>query len=106
MLGDLRIEVVEQHPQRRLRLPRPRVQLRPARRANARQVAAERLDESVDRSGDGHVSAPTSSATAAASEPSRMAAATASMSPDKERSSSSGGESERTNRRVAATPAP
>ena len=35
VLGNLRIEVVEQHPQRRLRLPRARVQLRPARRANA-----------------------------------------------------------------------
>ena len=35
VLGDLGIEVVEQHPQRRLRLPRARVQLRPARRANA-----------------------------------------------------------------------
>jgi hypothetical protein len=40
MLGHLGVEVVEQHPQRRLRLPRARVERRPARRADPREVAA------------------------------------------------------------------
>ena len=44
VLGDLGIEVVEQHPQRRLGLPRARVQRRPARRPDRREVAAQRLD--------------------------------------------------------------
>src|SRR5262249_62061207 len=43
--GDLAVEVVEEHPQRRLGLPRARVQLGSARRADAREVAAERLDD-------------------------------------------------------------
>ena len=51
---DLRVEVVEQHPQRSLRRPGARVQLDPARRADAREVAAERLDRRVDRTSDRH----------------------------------------------------
>ena len=47
-LGDVRVEVVEEHAERRLRLPGTGVQLGPARRADARQVAAERLDPLVD----------------------------------------------------------
>ncbi len=44
-LRDLGIEVVEQHPQRRLGRPRPRVQRGAAGRPDRAQVAAERLDE-------------------------------------------------------------
>ena len=48
MLRHLGVEVVEQHPKRRLRLPRQRVQLGPARRANRRQVTAQPLDRRLD----------------------------------------------------------
>ena len=54
-LGDLGVEVVQEHPERRLRRPRPRVQLGTARRANAAQVAAQRFDgllECADRRHD------------------------------------------------------
>jgi hypothetical protein len=47
LLGTLRnlpIEVVQQHPQRRLRRPLPRVQLDAARRAHGREVADKRVD--------------------------------------------------------------
>ena len=44
VLGDLGVEVVEEHSQRRLGLPGACVQRRPARRADRAQVAAERLD--------------------------------------------------------------
>ena len=48
-LRDLRIEVVQQHSQRRLRRPRARVQLGATRRADRREIAAERLDRRVER---------------------------------------------------------
>ena len=48
-LGDLGVEVVQQHPQRGLRRPRSGVQLGAARRADVAQVAAERLDGPVER---------------------------------------------------------
>ena len=44
VLGDLRIEIVEEHPQRRLGLPRPGAQLGAARRSDRRQIADELLD--------------------------------------------------------------
>ena len=47
MLGDLRVEVVEQHSQRRLGLPRERIELRPSRCVHRRQVTAESLDRRV-----------------------------------------------------------
>jgi hypothetical protein len=50
-LGDLRVEIVQQHSQRRLRRPRARVQLGAARRTDRREVAAERLNRLVDRPG-------------------------------------------------------
>ena len=50
-LGDLAVEVVEQHAQRRLGRPRARVQLRASRRADGGEVAAERLDRGVERAG-------------------------------------------------------
>src|SRR5439155_22998333 len=53
-LRDLRVEVVEQHPQRRLRRPRARVQLRAARSVDRRQVTAEGVDDSVDRPRGAH----------------------------------------------------
>ena len=48
VLGDLRIEVVEQHAERRLGRPRSRVELGPTRRADVRKVAAERLHGLLD----------------------------------------------------------
>ena len=51
-LCDLRVEVVQEHPQGRLGRPGPGIQLRSARRSNRREVAAEcldRLSETVDR---------------------------------------------------------
>ena len=53
-LGDLRIEVVEEHPQRRLRRPRAGVQLRAARGADRREIAAEPLDRRLERAGRAH----------------------------------------------------
>ena len=47
--GDFGVEVVEQHPQRRLGCPRLRVQCRAARCADRGEVAAERFDGRVDR---------------------------------------------------------
>src|SRR5262249_39393932 len=57
LLGLLRyiaIEVVEQHSERRLRLPRAGVQALPSRCANRGEVAAQRLDGCVQRPGDRH----------------------------------------------------
>ena len=51
-LRDLGVEIVEEHSERRLGRPGPRVQLRAARRPDAREIATERLDgllERVDR---------------------------------------------------------
>jgi hypothetical protein len=48
-LGDLAVEVVQEHAERRFGGPRPRVQLGAARRANPSQVAAERLDGRLER---------------------------------------------------------
>src|SRR4029079_1957369 len=45
ILGDLRIEVVAEHPQRRLLLPAAAVQLAAARRVDVCEVANQRLDE-------------------------------------------------------------
>src|SRR4051794_31367634 len=106
LLGTFRvlgIEVVEEHAQRRLRRPRARVQLFPARRADRREIADKRLDEI---SGDAHNSSPTSASAAAMIERSRIASATASMSGPSGRSSRRRGESSRTAARTARTPAP
>ena len=65
VLGDLGVEIVQQHAQRRLRRPLARVQLRPARRADPRQIAAQRLDPRRERLGHAHRSSPTSASTAA-----------------------------------------
>src|SRR5205085_6710070 len=54
VLGDLGIEVVQEHPQRRFRVPGPRVQLEAARRPNPREVAAQRVDPSLRRGRDRH----------------------------------------------------
>src|SRR5918911_690010 len=54
-LRDLRVEVVEEHSKRRLGRPRACVQLCAARRTNARQTTAERLDQRVERARRGHV---------------------------------------------------
>src|SRR5438046_10187802 len=48
-LGHLRVEVVQQHAQRSLRRPRARVQLRASRRADAREIAAQLVDDRVER---------------------------------------------------------
>ena len=48
VLGDLGVEVVQKHPERRLGLPRARVQLRPARRPDLAEVSAEGLDARVE----------------------------------------------------------
>ena len=48
MLGDLGVEVVQQHPQRRLGLPRERVQRRSPRRPHRGEVTAQSLDRRVD----------------------------------------------------------
>ena len=53
-LRDLRIEVIQQHPERRLCRPRPRVQLRAAGRANPARLADERLDPGLQRVDGGH----------------------------------------------------
>src|SRR5256886_15557193 len=45
--GHLRIEVVEQHPKRRLGRPRAGEELGAARRPDRREVSAEIVDESV-----------------------------------------------------------
>ena len=45
VLGDLAVEVVEQHPQRRLRLPRACIQRQASWCADCAEVAAENLDE-------------------------------------------------------------
>src|SRR5207244_2678431 len=58
-LGNLRIEVVEQHSERRLGRPGARSQLGPARCANRPEVAAERLDGCGKRAGGAHASSPT-----------------------------------------------
>src|SRR5581483_11358287 len=105
-LRHLAVEVVEEHPQRRLRRPGTRRELAAARRADRRQVAAERVDRRRQRLGRAHRSTPTSSSTAATSEPSRIAAATASISPPSGRSSVRRGDSPRTNARAAAPPRP
>jgi hypothetical protein len=54
-LGDVGVEVVEQHPERRLRLPGARMELSPARRADRREIAAELLHELLD---GGHAHGP------------------------------------------------
>ena len=53
-LRDLGIEVVQQHPERRFGRPRPRVQLRPAGRADPPQLADEGLHPRLDRINGGH----------------------------------------------------
>ena len=53
-LGDLRIEVVEKHPQRRFGRPRSSVQLASARCADPRRIAAERVDLRVERGRRAH----------------------------------------------------
>ena len=60
LLRDLGVEVVQQHAQRRLGRPLPRVQLRAARRADAREVAAQRLDARGECLGRAHRSSPIS----------------------------------------------
>src|SRR5439155_26667844 len=78
MLGDLPVEVVEQHAKGRLRLPRPRMQLRATGRTDPREITAELLDEGVHVApgADGrrgahlrHASSPTSASTAATRSP-------------------------------------
>src|SRR5581483_1650344 len=54
VLGDLGVEVVEEHPERRLGRPGPRVELRAPRRVDVREVAAQRLDRRRDRSRGAH----------------------------------------------------
>ena len=78
-LGDLGVEVVQEHPQRRLGLPRAGVQLRAARSANPGEIPDERLDRGIERR-DAHRSAPISASAAARIDPSRIAPATRSMS--------------------------
>src|SRR5207244_3826119 len=56
MLGDLGVEVVEKHAQRRLRRPRPRVEIRSPRRTDAREVAAQRVDGRVESARRAHYS--------------------------------------------------
>ena len=48
VLGDLGVEVVQQHPERRLALPGAGVQLRPARRPDLGEVSAQGLDARVE----------------------------------------------------------
>src|SRR6185312_7311697 len=71
MLGDVAVEVVEQHAEGRFRRPRASVQRRAARRADRRQVARERLDELIGRDGNAHAMSFASSRAAAASRWSR-----------------------------------
>ena len=106
MLGDFRIEVVQEHPQRRLGLPRPGVQLASARRSDGGEIAAELLDARVGDGGAAHASAPTSRSTAATKSPVLMAIATASMSSASGRSSITVADSERRNSCAARTPSP
>src|SRR5262249_1461368 len=47
-LGDLGIEVVQQHPQRRLSLPGTRVERASSRRRDASEVAAELVDARIE----------------------------------------------------------
>src|SRR5713101_3617563 len=51
MLRDVRIEVVQQHPQRRFRRPRARIELSPARRTDASQITAQRFNGLFDVEG-------------------------------------------------------
>src|SRR5438105_6597872 len=78
--GHVAIEVVQQHPQRRFGRPGTRVQLGAARGANPRQVAAQRLDDGVQRAGRAHASSPISDSTASRIDPWRIAVATDSIS--------------------------
>src|SRR5438445_1024288 len=105
-LGNLAVEVVQKHPQRGLGGPAARAEPAPARGADARQVTAELVDDRFDRTSDAHASSPISSSTAATSEPSRIASATASMSGASGRSSPSLAERDRMNACVARTPSP
>src|SRR6188472_2843898 len=79
LLRDLAVQVVEEHPQRRLRLPAAGAQRLPAGSADRRQIAAEVLDDRLDLA-DAHASSPTSASTASTSSPDRIASATRSMS--------------------------
>jgi hypothetical protein len=54
MLGDLRVEVVEQHPERSLCRPRARVEVGAPRRTDPREISAERLDRGLCRLGGRH----------------------------------------------------
>ena len=101
VLGDLGVEVVEEHPQRRLGLPGACIERGAARRPDRAQVAAERLDESVR-----HASTPTCDSAASTIAPDLIASATRSMSALSERSSVSRGESSRTASCTARTPSP
>ena len=105
LLRHLAVEVVEEHPKRRLRLPRAGVQRLSARRADGAQIAAELLDDRIDLT-HAHASSPTSVSTAATSSPARIASATRSMSGASVRSSMTVGESERTKSCAARAPAP
>ena len=60
-LGDLGVEVVQQHSQGGLRRPRSGVQLGAARRPDVAQVAAQRLDRLVERVDRRHEDSPSSS---------------------------------------------
>src|SRR5262245_42143070 len=101
MLRNLGIEVVEEHPQRRLGIPAERVERRPARRPHGTQVAAQLLDERLT-----HARAPTCDSAASRIDPPRIAAATRSMSALSDRSSVNRGESSRTASWTARTPSP
>ena len=69
VLGHLGVEVVEEHPEGRLGLPRLRVERLPARCADGGEVAAELLDARLDSGHAGHSSAPTSPSTRATRSP-------------------------------------
>src|SRR5262249_46548036 len=101
VLGDLGVEVVQEHPEGRLRLPGERVQRAPTGYADRAQVSAERVDARI-----GHASAPTSVSAAATTTPARIASATSSMSALSDLSSVSRGERVRTASCTARTPAP
>ena len=87
MLGDLGVEIVEQHPQRCLRLPAQCVQRGASRCADRTQIAAECIDRRVGHGELGHASAPTSDSAASTIVPERIASATTSMSALSDRSS-------------------
>ena len=53
-LGDLAIQIVEQHAEWRLRLPGTRIQLRPAGRPDPAEVSTERLDRGLHHLHSGH----------------------------------------------------